>query len=154
MNWGGLSGVFLIATVKFMFSTFGGPAFGLAFYETFLAAFAGGSISAAFFYFASDKFMEYTHNKKMAKEKELLTKGVLVPHKKKFTKTNRIIIGMKMKLGIYGICFWVPFFFSVPLGSIIVAKFYGKQSQTYPLIVLGMAINAAITTFITYAILG
>jgi hypothetical protein len=61
---------------------------------------------------------------------------------------------MKMKLGIYGICFWVPFFFSVPLGSIIVAKFYGKLNQTFPLIVLGMAINAAITTFITYAILG
>ena len=56
MNWGGLSGVFFIATVKFMFSTFGGPAFGLAFYETFLAAFAGSSISAAFFYFASDSW--------------------------------------------------------------------------------------------------
>ena len=154
MNWAGISGVFFIATFKFMFSTFGGPAFGLAFYETFFAAFAGGSISAAVFYFASDKFMEYSHNKKVAKEIELLDNGVLVPHKKKFTKTNRLIIGMKMKLGMYGICFWVPFFFSVPLGSIIVAKFYGKLNKTYPLIVLGMAINAAITTFITYAILG
>jgi len=154
MNWAGISGVFTIATVKFMFSTVGGPTFGLAYYETFLAAFAGGSLSAAVFYFASDKFMEYSHNKKVAKEKELLAKGVLIPHKKKFTKTNRLIIGMKMKLGIYGICFWVPFFFSVPLGSIIVAKFYGKLNQTYPLIVLGMAINSAITTFIAYAFLG
>jgi hypothetical protein len=154
MNWAGISGVFTIATVKFMFSTVGGPTFGLAYYETFLAAFAGGSVSAAVFYFASDKFMEYSHNKKVAKEKELLAKGVLVPHKKKFTKTNRLIIGMKMKLGIYGICFWVPFFFSVPIGSMIVAKFYGKLNQTYPLIVIGMAINSAIITFITYAILG
>ncbi len=154
MNWAGISGIFTIATVKFMFSTVGGPAFGLAYYETFLAAFAGGSISAAVFYFASDKFMEYSQIKKVKKEKDLLEKGILVPHKKKFTKTNRLIIKMKMKLGIYGICFWVPFFFSVPLGSIIVAKFYGKLNKTYPLIVLGMAINAAITTLISYAILG
>jgi len=154
MNWGGISGVFFIATVKFMFSTVGGPALGLPFYETFFAAFLGGSVSAAVFYFASDKFIEYTHNKKVAKEKQLLLKGIEIPHKRKFTKTNRLIIRMKMKFGIYGICFWVPFFFSVPLGSIIVAKFYGKLNQTYPLIVLGMAINAAITTFITYAILG
>lgn len=154
MNWGGLSSVFFIATFKFMFCTSVGPAFGLAFYETYLAAFLGGSVSAALFYFASDKFLAYSHNKKVAKEKELLAKGVLVPHKKKFTKNNRLIISMKMKLGIYGICFWAPFFFSVPVGSIIVAKFYGKLDKTYPLVVLGMAINAAITTFLTYAIFG
>lgn len=154
MNWAGISGVFSIATVKFMFSTVGGPSFGLAFYETFLAAFAGGSFSAAIFYFASDKFLEYSHSRKVLKEKQLLAKGILVPLKKKFTKTNRLIIKMKMKFGIYGICFWVPFFFSVPIGSMIVAKFYGKLNQTYPLIVLGMALNSAIITFITYAILG
>jgi hypothetical protein len=98
--------------------------------------------------------MEWTHKRKVKKEKLLLEQGIVVPHKKKFTKTNRMVIRMKMNLGKYGICFFAPFLFSVPLGSIIVAKFYGKLRETYPLIVLGMAINAAITTFLAYVVFG
>lgn len=154
MNWAALSSVFLVATFKFMFSPFAGPHIGLHFYETYLAAFAGGCFSSAIFYFASDLFMEWTHKRKVKKEELLLDKGIVVPYKKKFTKTNRMVIKLKMRLGKYGICFWAPFFFSVPIGSIIAAKFYGKLRETYPLIVLGMAINATITTFLAYVVFG
>jgi hypothetical protein len=65
-----------------------------------------------------------------------------------------MVIKLKMSLGKYGICFWAPFFFSVPIGSIIAAKFYGKLRETYLLIVLGMAINATITTFLAYVVFG
>lgn len=154
MNWGAFTSVFAIATVKFMFSTFPGPHIGLHYYETFIAAFLGGTVSSAIFYFGSDLLMEWSHKRKVEKERLLLEQGIVVPHKKKFTKTNRLIIRLKMKLGMYGICFWAPFFFSVPLGSIVVAKFYGKLGKTFPLIVLGMAINAAFTTFLAYAVFG
>jgi hypothetical protein len=154
MNWTALTSVFAIATVKFMFSTFPGPHIGLLYYETFIAAFLGGSVSAAIFYFGSDLLMEWSHKRKVEKERLLLEQGIVVPHKKKFTKTNRLIIRLKMRFGIYGICFWAPFFFSVPLGSIVVAKFYGKLGKTFPLIILGMAINAALTTFLAYAVFG
>jgi hypothetical protein len=154
MNWTGLSSIFLVATFKFMFSPFAGPHIGLHFFETFLAAFAGGCFSATIFYFAGDYFMELSHLRKVKKEKQLLDQGIEVPYSKKFTKANRLVIKLKMSLGKYGICFWAPFFFSVPLGSIIVAKFYGKLRETYPLIILGMAINATITTFLAYAVFG
>ena len=48
MNLAGLSSIFFLATVKFSVSTIPGPGLGLSFIETFLAAFLGGSISAAF----------------------------------------------------------------------------------------------------------
>jgi hypothetical protein len=98
--------------------------------------------------------MEWSHKRKIKKEELLLDKGIQVPNKKKFTKTNRMVIKLKMSFGKYGICFWAPFFFSVPIGSIIAAKFYGKLRETYPLIVLGMAINATITTFLAYVVFG
>jgi hypothetical protein len=154
MNWGAFSSIFLFSTVKFMFAPFAGPHIGLPYYGTYLAAFLGGSIGSAVFYFASDFFMEWTHKRKMKKELNLIQQGITVPKKRKFTKTNRIIISLKMKMGKYGICFWAPFLFSVPLGSIVVAKFYGKLKETYPLIVLGMAINAALTTFLAYVVFG
>lgn len=154
MNWAALSSVFIVATFKFMFSPFPGPHIGLRFYETFLAAFSGGCFSSAIFYFASDFFMEWSHKRKVNKENFLIEQGFEVPRKKKFTKTNRMVIKLKMSFGKYGICFWAPFFFSVPIGSVIAAKFYGKLKETYPLIVLGMAINASITTFLAYVVFG
>lgn len=150
MNWGFLTTVFLLSTVKFMFAPASGSAMGLPFWETYLASVAGGTFGAAIFYFSSEWFIKYTHSKKVKKREELERQGLPVPHKKVFTKTNRLIIRIKWRLGIYGICFWAPFFLSVPLGSIIVAKFYGKLKKTFPLIVLGMGINAFITCGLSY----
>jgi hypothetical protein len=154
MNWPAISSIFFVATFKFMFAPFAGPHLHLPFYQTYLAAFIGGSLSSAVFYFASDFFMEWTHRRKVRKQTLLLEQGLPIPKKKVFTKTNRLVIRLKMKFGKYGICFWAPFFFSVPLGSIIVAKFYGKLRESYPLILLGMAINATITTFLAYVVFG
>lgn len=122
----------------------------LPFWETYFACVAGGTFGAAVFYFLSEFFIKYSHNKKIAKNEALLAQGLPVVEKKKFTKTNRLIIKIKRSLGIYGICFWAPFFLSVPIGSLIVAKFYGKLKKTFPLIVLGMFINATIMVGIAY----
>ena len=154
MNLAGLSSIFFLATFKFSVSTIPGPAAGLSFVETFLAAFLGGSISAAFFYFASEFVIQWMQKRRLKKEELLLQQGKEIKKRKIFTKLNRFIFILKSKLAIYGICFWVPFFFSVPLGCIIVAKLYGKEARTYPLIVLGMAINALITTSLVYGIHG
>jgi hypothetical protein len=154
MNWAGITSIFILSTVKFSVSTIPGPGLNLSFLETFLAAFLGGSVSAAFFYFASDFVIQWMQKRRLKKEQLAISQGQVIQKKKIFTKLNRFIFILKSKLAIYGICFWVPFFFSVPLGCIIVAKLYGKEARTYPLIVLGMAINALITTSLVYGIHG
>lgn len=154
MNFASMWGVFLFATVKFMLSAFPGPALGLTFLETFLASFAGGTFSAAVFYFLSDWLMERAQHKKAEARKKALESGIPYVEKKKFTKFNRLIIQIKWKTGKIGTCFWAPLFLSIPVGSIVVAKFYGKLKETYPLIVLGMAINAAILTTLAYVAFG
>ncbi len=150
MAWGSLLTVFFTATVKFMFAPFAGNGMGLPFWETFLAAFAGGTFGSAVFYFFSELVMKISHNQKVKKQEELERKGIAIPVKKKFSKTNKFIIRIKHKLGMYGICFWAPFLLSVPIGSIVVAKFYGKLHKTFPLVILGMAINSLVMTSIAY----
>jgi membrane protein YqaA with SNARE-associated domain len=150
MAWGSLLTVFFTATVKFMFAPFAGNGMGLPFWETFLAAFAGGTFGSAVFYFFSESVMKISHNQKVKKHEELERKGIAIPVKKKFSKTNKFIIRIKHKLGMYGICFWAPFLLSVPIGSIVVAKFYGKLHKTFPLVILGMAINSLVMTSIAY----
>jgi hypothetical protein len=81
-----------------------------------------------------------------------LETGIPLKQKKKFTKTNKLIVRIKHKLGIIGVAFYAPLFLSIPIGTIITAKFYGKEKRTFPLIILGIGINGVITTGIAYII--
>lgn len=150
MSWDHISYVFVLAIVKFMFAPFTGSALGLPFWETYLASVAGGSFSAVIFFFFSDFIIKYSHKRKVKKRLALEKSGQEVKRKKIFTRTNRAIIRTKRRLGIIGICFYAPFFLSVPVGSIVAAKFYGKLKKTFPLIILGLVVNAMITTSLAY----
>ena len=138
--------IFLLATVKFMFTPFLGPAERLSFFETYILCVSGGIVSAAFFYFLSDYFM------RKSKEKELkkIQKSTKTKIKKKFTKKNRIIVKTKMTIGQIGLSLWAPFFLSVPIGTIIVAKFFRKKRETFILICIGMLLNAFVMTSFAY----
>lgn len=152
MKFGLYATFFLFSTFKFLFTPFGGAVAGLTFFETYLSCVAGGIFSAAVFYFGSEFFLRRSHEKKLKLLHEAKEKGIELPPKKKFTKTNKSIVRIKHKLGIYGVSFFAPLFLSVPIGSIITAKFFGKEKKTFPLIVLGMFVNGAVTTGITYLI--
>lgn len=147
MDWSLISSVFLLATFKFMFAPFTGLAIGLPYWETFLASASGGIFSAAIFFFFSEFVLTYLHKRKLKKAGKTEVKK-----KKIFNRTNRSIIRVKHTLGIYGICFWAPFFLSVPIGSIIAAKFYGKIRQTFPLIIIGMFLNSFLMTSLAYLV--
>jgi hypothetical protein len=67
INWAGVTSVFLLALIKFMFAPFAGVPIGLHYYETYFAAVSGGIISSAFFYFGSDFLMELIQKKTSSK---------------------------------------------------------------------------------------
>jgi len=152
MHFGKYLGFFLVSTVKFMFAPFGGPGAHMGFFETYFVCIAGALFSAAFFYFMSEFFMKRAHDKRARIRHAAAERGMPLPEKKKFTKVNKFIIRTKRSFGIYGIAMYAPFFFSVPIGSIIAAKFYGSDRRTFPLIVLGMFVNGMITTGLAYLI--
>jgi uncharacterized membrane protein len=150
MHWHYYISLFLVSTIKFLFAPFAGPKLHLTFFETYFSCVAGAIVSAVVFYFSSEFFMIRAHKKRIAKIRMAEAQGLEVKHKKKFTRMNKLIVRIKHRLGIIGISIYAPLFLSVPIGSIIAAKFYGKDKRTFPLIVLGMFINGAITTGIAY----
>lgn len=152
MDFGKYIGFFLLSTFKFLFTPFGGAAAGLTFVETYVSCVAGGIFSAAIFYFAAGTFIKKAKHKQHLALQEALKNGVELPTKKKFTKMNKFIVNIKRKFGIVGVSMYAPLFLSVPIGSIITAKFYGDDKRTFLFILLGMFVNGAITTGITYLI--
>ena len=152
MDWGGITSIFLLSTVKFLFAPFAGVPLGLHFYETYFAAVIGGTVSSAFFYFGSGRLMAYFIKRAEIKNNKFAANGKKIREKKKFTRSNKFIARLRRNLGKVGICFWAPFFLSVPIGSIIAAKFYGGDKNTFLFIAFGMLFNGAITTFLAYVI--
>ena len=133
-----------------MFAPLAGPGLKLSFFETWADCCAGAIVSSAVFFFSANYFMNRAEKKAEKKKQALIAKGLLVPVKKQFTRMNKFIVRMKRSAGIVGISFWAPFFLSIPLGSIIAAKFFGHSKKTYPLIVLGIFLNGLIMTGVAF----
>ncbi len=154
MNWINLGEVFLLSFIKFMFAPIVGVETNLTFWETYFAVVAGGICSAIVFYFSANFFMQRAVNKRRKKMEEALRSGKPLKPKKKFTRINKFVVHIKRGLGQWGVCIITPLLLSVPVGSIICAKFYGKSKKSFPIIILGMFLNAIVTTTLSYWILG
>lgn len=150
MQWGVLGLIFFFSTFKFMFAAIPGSIAGIPIWQTYIATVSGGIFGAAVFYFGSELFIKWNHARKVRKLEADRAAGRIPQIKKKFTRMNKFVIKIKWKLGIYGITFWAPFFLSVPIGTVVAAKFYGKKRVTFPLIALGMCINGVVTTGLSY----
>ena len=150
MNWTGYISLATLATIKFMFSAIPGPALGLNYVETVISIFVGAVISAAFFFFSAEYFMQRAQKKRIKLMQEANKNGEKIAQKRVFSRMNKGVVRLKLRFGKIGICFWAPFLLSVPVGSIIVAKFYGKYSFTFLYVILGMLINSLLTSFIVY----
>ncbi len=153
MKWVAITSVFFSAFAKFMFAPLVGKGFQLDFITSWVASFAGGLVSALVFYFMSEFFMKRYHQKKIERKIAMEKTGQIFKHKKSFTKVNRTIIKVKHKIGQYGLCLFAPLFLSVPIGSIICAKFFGHQKNTFSIIVFGLILNSFLLTVLYYNIL-
>lgn len=135
---------FIFGTFKFLFSHW--TIFGWAqlagdpiqFLEIYIPTTAGAIFSMAIFYFLSDYLMERAAAKRKQALETALAEGIDFIPPKRFTRLNKLMVKLKRTFGIYGITVLAPLFLSIPLGSIVCAKFYGHHKKTFPLMVLFM----------------
>ena len=149
MDWHILWSTFVLATFKFLFSGIPGAKLGAPIWEVTVASALGGYFSAIIFYFASEKVIEF-QNKRRAQK---VLKGTFKP-KKKFTRTNKWVVKIKQTFGILGLTYLAPLFLSVPVGSVICAKFYSENKYTFPLIILWISVNSVLLNLLWYGLFG
>lgn len=121
--------IFFLSAVKLMFAPGTAAAAGFGFWETVSLTSAGGLAGIFFFYFFGHViFMSIDDFRRRRRKVE-------VP-KKIFTKRNRFIIALRGKVGIIGLTFLTPAIISIPIGSVVAAKYYYDNRLTLPLLVL------------------
>lgn len=139
-----------LGTFKFMFAPLYGIANHLSFLESYFFTVIGGIISAFVFYWPAEYFMARAARKTIEKREIAIKNGEKIIQKKIFTRRNKAVVKVKTTLGIWGISLFVPLFLSVPAGSIITAKFYGKDRRTFYIVLLGLGINGLFFTSLFY----
>ncbi len=149
MNNIGLYGLaFLLGTIKFLFAASIVSATALSPFEIAISTGLGALFSFNIFYWSSGYFM------RVAKEKKIraIHNGT---YKKKnaFTKLNKLMVkAKKSKSGFWLICLFAPLFLSVPVGTIIVAKFYRQNRLTYPVAMISLIVMAFVLAYLSEAI--
>ncbi|MBL7896720.1 MAG: small multi-drug export protein [Bacteroidia bacterium] len=83
---------------------------------------AGGLTGVVLFTFISDVFLKW-----IEKIKNKYSKKPQKP--KRFTKSNRRIIRIRKKFGIWGIAFLTPIGLSTPVGTFIAERFYKDKKK-------------------------
>ena len=122
-------GIALWSSVKFLFGPPAAvPLLGSAF-KAIVYCVPGGWFGVSVFYFSSNFFMTRAAEKRRVKMAKLAAEGK--PYKKKaFTRFNKFLVGIKKKpLGLYFVAASL-IVVSIPVSSIIAAKFYGGQKKT------------------------
>ena len=68
-----------------------------------------------------------------------------------FTKKNKLIIKIKRSNnGFILICVLAPLFLSIPIGTIVVAKFYGNRPRAYVLVCFTLIVVSFLLTYFNF----
>ena len=130
--------VFLTCSVKFLPGPFAAVnGFDFNYLESVLITSTGGVAGVLFFYLISGWMMERYKIRKARTELNKRQAGTYVPERK-FTTKNKLIIKIKKRFGLLGLVLITPPLLSIPIGSILVAKFFRKSKFSLPALVISV----------------
>tara|TARA_B100001287_G_scaffold84133_1_gene70257 strand:- start:17301 stop:17780 length:480 start_codon:yes stop_codon:yes gene_type:complete len=135
--------VAVFAAIKFM----GAPAFGftlnLSFWEVFSSTVIGGFFGFILFFNMSSYFMQLSHKKKIKKLKQINAKRTKI-----HTRKNKFLVKIKRsKFGYWLLILLTPSFISIPIGSILIAKFYSQRKNITLTMFFSILLCAYLYTF-------
>lgn len=97
------------------------------------------------FYFGAGWLIEFSHKRRLRKEELLRSQGKPII-KKVFTPFRRKVIRIKKSFGLIGIAIVTPCIISIPIGSVIAARFYHHKPQTVFVLYLSVIVWAFVLT--------
>ncbi|MGY6560823.1 MAG: hypothetical protein ACXITV_01820 [Luteibaculaceae bacterium] len=121
--------LFFLSAVKFALAPASGLALGFGLWQTILITTTGGVCGILFFYLLSDYFVRSSLERRAVKIQKALEAGKPNPVKF-FSRKNRLIVKVKQKFGVLGIAAVTPAIISIPVGSILAARFFRHNKLT------------------------
>jgi hypothetical protein len=127
----------LIASIKFLLAPFEAERYGFNFRDSFLITTTGGIIGILLFSLLGEiiaygwrKLLDFFKGPTRKAEKPT----------KKFTRTKKFAVQIKMKFGLMGLVITTPSIISIPVGTFVIHRFYRKKVRNILLLVASLII--------------
>ena len=130
--------VMTAGVLKFLFSAIVSYRFGNSYWETVLLTGTGGCIGTVVFYLGGARVLEWLRLLRVRKRARAISSGQ--QPKRIFTRTNRMIVRMKRGYGVKGLAFILPPILSIPITSLLAAKYFRHDRRTLPLLLSSVVI--------------
>lgn len=144
-NLGEIAAVFFLSSVKFFFAPSSAVALGFNFIETIAITSLGGSLGVFFFYFL-ERWIFHVATIVWRKKNPVKKKK----KKRVFTRRNRMIVRIKQKYGLLGVSIITPVLISIPIGTLIAAKYFKNKYQTLSYLIASVCVWSVVLTSISY----
>lgn len=130
--------VMAAGVLKFFFSGLISYRFGNTYLETVLLTAAGGCVGTVFFYRVGARVMEWFRKRHIRRLAYARAHGIAP--KRIFTRTNRMIVRVKRGYGVKGLAALAPPVLSIPITSVLAAKYFRHDRRTLPLLLSSVVI--------------
>ncbi|MEO8733742.1 MAG: hypothetical protein ABI373_05390 [Flavobacteriales bacterium] len=130
--------VLAAAVLKFFFSAIVSYRFGNSYMETVMLTATGGCLGTIVFYYGGARVIEWFRKRHVRKRAHAIARGAAPT--RIFTRTNRMIVRIKRGYGVQGLAIFSPPILSIPLMSILAAKYFRHDRRTLPLMLSSVVI--------------
>ncbi len=134
----------LTSSTKFLFAPGAAASFGYNFWQIISITISGGFLGISLFYFAGGWVMAQFGRLTITKRKDTPPAP-----KKAFTRTNKFIVKVKSRFGLIGLAIITPCIISIPIGTLLAARYFGKNKKTYPYLLVSVVAWSFILTTAT-----
>jgi hypothetical protein len=124
--------VMVAGVMKFMFSAAVSYKLGNGYLETVLLTASGGSLGTLAFFLGGARVLEWFRLRRLRSMGRALARGKAP--RRVFTRTNRFIVRIKRGYGLQGLAFISPPILSIPLTSLLAAKYFRHDRRTLPML--------------------
>jgi len=140
--------VFFLAHIKFLFAaSIAEITTDLTFLEILITTTLGSLFCFNVCFFISNNIF---HRRKQISRPFSFLKN---RKKRNFKKRNRIIVKIKnSRGGFFLLCALAPLFLSVPIGTIVVSKFFGKRNGTYLYVSIVLIFSSFLLAYLNHFI--
>ena len=144
--------LFLVSSVKFVLAFPLALSFQFSFFNTFIITTAGGVAGVMFFAFISMELIVLWNwvvrrliipYPKTAKMLRFLTSNPDEEKKSVPIKRKRRYIRFKKNFGLWGIVIFTPFLISIPIGTFLIVRFYGRTNKNIIILCISVLFWAA-----------
>jgi hypothetical protein len=131
-------GLILFSSVKFLFAPSTVYLSGYGYWETIMITIVGGVIGVVTFFFTGSAVFKFINDRFSSGKK-----------RKTFTKRNRLLIRVKSSWGLIGLAVLSPSFLSIPLGSLLAARYFRHDKRTLPIFFAAVVFWSVVLTSLT-----